>query len=189
MESISVLMDGELSVLEAEREIARIKEDKERRECWESFHLVGDALRGEKWHSPGFSEAFASRLTAEPTVLAPRRRFGLSSQPRRLTTYALSAAASLSAAALVAWVAIAPNAPLGIQADATRSGGGQSVTQDLASASTLKPGSLPLANVASEGRMNEYLLAHQGFSPSTTLQGLAPYIRSVSATRPAEQGR
>lgn len=185
MESISVLMDGELSGLEAEREIARIKEDRELRECWESFHLAGDALRGEKRLAPGLSESFAARLAAEPTVLAPRLRFGGSSQPRRVMTYALSAAASLSAAALVAWVAIAPNAPWGIQADATRPG----MTQDLASASALKPVSLPPASVASEGRMNEYLLAHQGFSPSTALQGLAPYIRSVSATRPAEQGR
>jgi sigma-E factor negative regulatory protein RseA len=184
MESISVLMDGELGALEAQREIARIKEDRERRECWESFHLVGDALRGEKWRAPGLSEAFAARLAAEPTVLAPQRKFGLSGKPRRFTTYALSAAASLSAVALVAWVAISPNTPVGIQADATRSG----VAQDLA-ASALKPVTLPPANVASDGRMNEYLLAHQGFSPSTALQGLAPYIRSVSATRPAEQGR
>jgi hypothetical protein len=35
--------------------------------------------------------------------------------------------------------------------------------------------------------MNEYLLAHESFSPSTALQGLAPYIRSVAATRPAER--
>ena len=36
--------------------------------------------------------------------------------------------------------------------------------------------------------MNEYLMAHQEFSPSTALQGVAPYIRSVSITRQA-QGR
>jgi hypothetical protein len=44
----------------------------------------------------------------------------------------------------------------------------------------------PMTSVSSNGSMNEYLLAHQGFSPSTALQGLAPYIRSVSATAPAE---
>jgi hypothetical protein len=32
--------------------------------------------------------------------------------------------------------------------------------------------------------MNEYLIAHQEFSPSTEIQGLAPYIRSVSGARP-----
>jgi hypothetical protein len=34
--------------------------------------------------------------------------------------------------------------------------------------------------------MNDYLLAHQGFSPSTAIQGLAPYIRSVSTTQQLE---
>jgi hypothetical protein len=43
-----------------------------------------------------------------------------------------------------------------------------------------------IANVSSEGRMNEYLLAHQGFSPSTAIQGLVPYIRSVSTTQQIE---
>ena len=46
----------------------------------------------------------------------------------------------------------------------------------------------PVASVSSDGHMNEYLLAHQGFSPSTAIQGLAPYIRSVSASR-APEGR
>jgi hypothetical protein len=36
--------------------------------------------------------------------------------------------------------------------------------------------------------MNEYLIAHQEFSPSTAIQGLAPYIRSVSSAQPV-QGR
>jgi hypothetical protein len=34
--------------------------------------------------------------------------------------------------------------------------------------------------------MNEYLMAHQEFSPSTEIQGLAPYIRSVSGTQQAK---
>ena len=95
-----------------------------------------------------------------------------------MTTYALSAAASLSAVALVAWVALAPTAPLGPQAGIAP--GVKAFTPVSVEATS------QLASVPSEGRMNEYLLAHQGFSPSTAIQGLAPYIRSVSATRPAE---
>jgi hypothetical protein len=30
-------------------------------------------------------------------------------------------------------------------------------------------------------QMNEYLLAHQGVSPSSGLQGVAPYIRTISS--------
>lgn len=178
MDGISALMDGELDDLEAQRELRRLKDDPEQRERWDSFHLIGDALRGEAALSSGFGETFTRRLAAEPTVLAPRAR-----APRvgRVTTYALSAAASVSAAALVAWVALTPNAPVGLQADAT------SPASIIAAGKA--PTEAPLASVSSEGRMNEYLLAHQGFSPSTAIQGLAPYIRSVSATRPVQQGR
>jgi sigma-E factor negative regulatory protein RseA len=42
----------------------------------------------------------------------------------------------------------------------------------------------PLVSSPSDGQMNEYLLAHQGVSPSTSLHGVAPYIRTIS-TAPA----
>jgi sigma-E factor negative regulatory protein RseA len=175
MESISALADGELGEHQARRELARLKNDTALRERWDYFHLIGDALRAEQplFLSAGFSGSFAARLAEEPTILAPR---GASPQARRVTTYALSAAASLSAVALVGWVALAPNTPLGPQAGLTAEG---------KAAARLEAPS-QLASVPSEGRMNEYLLAHQGFSPSTAIQGLAPYIRSVSATLPAE---
>lgn len=169
MDRISALMDGELDATEADREIVRVKTDTALRARWDEFHLVGDTLRGEPVLSARFSETFSRRFGEEPTVLAPRRmRRGV----RRMTTYAMSAAASLSAAALVAWVAIGPpeNLALKPQPEAPR----------------IEP-QRELASVPSEGRMNEYLLAHESFSPSTALQGLAPYIRSVAATRPAER--
>ena len=176
MESTSALLDGELEGHEVQRELARLKDDAALRERWDYFHLIGEALRGERPLplSPDFNGTFAAHLAQEPTVLAPRRS---NPKARRVTTYALSAAASLSAVALVAWVALAPTAPFGPQAG-------------VAGVKALTPVSVEatsqLASVPSEGRMNEYLLAHQGFSPSTAIQGLAPYIRSVSATRPAE---
>jgi sigma-E factor negative regulatory protein RseA len=36
-------------------------------------------------------------------------------------------------------------------------------------------------SAANQARVNEYLMAHQEYSPSTTLQGVAPYVRTVSA--------
>jgi sigma-E factor negative regulatory protein RseA len=174
MDAISALMDGELRPDEARRHILGLKNDSALRERWDDFHLIGDALRGENVLSPRFNEAFSKRLAAEPTILAPRR---LRSPLKRITTYAMSAAASLGAVALVAWVALQPPTPTLV-------------------ATTPAPASIPiksaetpaLASVSSDGRMNEYLLAHQGFSPSTAIQGLAPYIRSVSTT-PQVEGR
>ena len=43
-----------------------------------------------------------------------------------------------------------------------------------------------VVNVPDNGRMHEYLLAHMGVSPSTALQGLAPYIRTVTVQQAAE---
>jgi sigma-E factor negative regulatory protein RseA len=169
MEQISALMDGELDEREAEREVARLKAE-DARERWDEFHLISDALRGEPLLSPRFNESLSRRLAEEPTVLAPQRR---TPRARRMTTYAMSAAASVSAAALVAWVALGP-APVSDQLAKAPAAKGED-------ASAASP---QLANVPSDGRMNEYLLAHEGFSPSTALQGVAPYIRTVSATRP-----
>lgn len=171
MDRISALMDGELDSREADHDIARLKMDPELRSRWDEFHLIGDALRGESILSPGVNENFLRRLSEEPTVLAPRR-----SRPsvRRAAAYAMSAAASLSAVALVAWVALAPAPQENI------------ALQPPPVAPRTEP-ARELASVPSEGRMNEYLLAHESFSPSTALQGLAPYIRSVAATRPAER--
>lgn len=170
MESISALMDGELDERDAVREVARLKGDESLRERWDEFHLIGDALRGEPLLTPRFGERFSQRLSEEPTVLSPRR---MAPRTRRVATYALSAAASVSAAALVAWVAVAPSAPLG---------------PELASVPVPAKAAVELvAQPVRDGRMNEYLLAHEGFSPSTALQSVAPYIRTVTAVRQGDR--
>jgi sigma-E factor negative regulatory protein RseA len=172
MDGISALMDGELEDHEALREVAALKTNENARERWDEFHLIGDALRNEPLLSSGFNETFARRLAAEPTILAPQRA---SARPRRIATYALSAAASLSAAALVAWVALAPNAS---QMSGQIAAGPREAIVPVTQSQALQ-------SEPSDGRMNEYLLAHEGFSPSTALQGVAPYIRTVS-TRPGD---
>ena len=172
MDKISALMDGELDERQAREQLARLKQDQDLARCWQTFHLIGDALRGDHGLSHGFDQRLTVRLAAEPTVLAPRR-----STARRVVAYALSAAASLSAVALVGWVAFVNN-PLAPQ-------------PEIAKAQIPPPAvtpSTPLASVPSAGKMNEYLIAHQEFSPSTALQGLAPYIRTVSSTQQG-QGR
>jgi sigma-E factor negative regulatory protein RseA len=166
MERISELMDGELEAREAQRQLARIKQDQELGHCWNTFHLIGDALRGERPLSREISSRVATQLVNEPTVLAPR-----SFTPKRAATYAVSVAASLSAIALVAWIAF--NNPL-------------APTEIAKAPPAVPPAPVELVNLPSEGQMNEYLMAHQEFSPSTEIQGLAPYIRSVSGSQEAK---
>ena len=89
--------------------------------------------------------------------------------------YAMSAAASLSAMALAGRIAFFNN-PLP-QPEIAKA------------ANNLPPAAAPstqLASVPSDGRMNEYLIAHQEFSPSTAILSLAPYLRSVSGAQPVK---
>ena len=73
MDKISALMDGELDAHQTDQQYARLKQNSEARASWDTFHLIGDALRGECRISAEFTSKVSARLAAEPTVLAPRR--------------------------------------------------------------------------------------------------------------------
>ena len=152
-ERISQLMDGELDERASADAFDALRRDAEALEAWRMYHLISDAMRDTRLLSAGFAARVAERLAAEPTVLAPARRL----PPARL---ALAAAASVAAVALVGWLAFAP------QAEAP------------APIARAKAPALDAPRVA--GAANDYLLAHQGFSPRVYLQGMAPYVRTVS---------
>lgn len=185
MERLSAWMDGELEQPEAGATLARLKERPELQALWETYHVIGDAMRGDRLLSRQFGAGLAQRLAEEPTVLAPQRR-----RARRVATYGLSAAASAAAVAMVAWVALSTGsvtAPAGPQvasapvAEASRRVNVQPVASTAMVAATPKNAVAPeVVSLPRDGRMNEYFLAHQGFSPSTAIQGVTPYIRSVS---------
>ncbi|UCF75884.1 MAG: sigma-E factor negative regulatory protein [Betaproteobacteria bacterium] len=173
MEPISALMDGELSESQMQQHLATLKEDPELLHSWDMFHLIGDVLRGERLLLSGaFRRGIIEKLASEPTVLAPRRT------KKKVFTYALSAAASISAVAAVGWLAFFNN-PLAPSSEIARA------PQSLPVTAAPSP---QLSSVPSDGTMNEYLIAHQEYSPSTAIQGLAPYIRTVSGA-PATAGR
>jgi sigma-E factor negative regulatory protein RseA len=166
-ERLSALVDEELGGAESERCLEQLGDDGDLRDTWRVYHLIGDALRGQA--GQGLPPSFAERLAAEPTVLAPRRaaRAG-----QRSTWYALSAAASVAAVALVGWMALPlfePRAPIASSQPAP----------------ALAAVALPPAVVPAAQGVNDYLLAHQRFSPSSVMGGMAPYVRAVSEAREA----
>ena len=184
VENISALMDGELDGDEAAREIAHLKQNATRRGAGGAYHVIGEAMRGEHAGaspSPAFSQRLSERLALEPTVLAPRMR----SPKTTLQTYALSAAASVAAVAAVGWVAmnmLGPDTAPGTLAKAPAA-----KQQVAAPVVAIQPPAVPSAAPGGEAlaaapeHMHEYLLAHQGISPSTAIQGVTPYIRTVSS--------
>ena len=162
---ISVLMDGEADDRSAAQAIDALRRDAEALHTWRTYHLIGDALRDAPPLSPGFAARVAERLAAEPTVLAPGRL--QAARPR--TWFALSAAASLAAVGMVGWIAFAPQpAPL-LQPEIAHMPAAQQVAE-----------TTPAPRIPPPSATNDYLLAHQGYSPRVWLQGMAPYARTVA---------
>ncbi|MBI2311383.1 MAG: sigma-E factor negative regulatory protein [Betaproteobacteria bacterium] len=157
---ISALMDGELDGHSAQTAIARLESKEDLRDSWATYHLIGDALRQEVAIAMDLTPQVTERLAAEPTVLAPRRR----RIADRMKVGALSLAASLAAIAIVAWVMV--------QNAQDRQ---QEQLAAARSAIAAKPVSLPVTQ-----QLNDYLIAHQEYSPSTAIQGVAPYVRTVA---------
>lgn len=167
---ISMLMDGELDEGELAGVLAALSTPGEARAAWRTYHLIRDALRGDGALVTDIAAKTGERLALEPTVLAPKR---VTRTPARTRWVALSAAASVAAVALVGWLALAP-----------RPAGDVSVGGPIAQAPQ-KPAMVPakekvLQRVPLPNAADDYLLAHQVYSPRLTLQGVAPYIRTVS---------
>ena len=162
-DKLSALMDGELDDKAAAEVIQALGSDREAVRAWRTYQLISDAMRQSRVLSEGFTARVAERLATEPTVLAPRSRVpGFQGESREW--FALSAAASVAAVSLVGWMAFAPQTPIAPVAQAP-----------VAQVPDGKPTMVPLPTAA-----NDYLLAHQGFSPRVSLQGMAPYVRTVS---------
>ena len=170
MDRISAFMDGETRPHETEQAILHLKQYQEHLESWHTFHLIGDAMRGDPLLRNDFTTRVCGRLQQEPIMLAPRFRW------RKPLNLALSAAASLAAVAVILALVITDN-PLQPQPQLAVAPGPETIPNVQTVA---LPQPVPTAN---RGRMNEYLMAHQEFSPSTALQGVAPYVRTVSVAR------
>jgi sigma-E factor negative regulatory protein RseA len=164
MERVSALVDGELEDGEIAREVGLIEDNPGHRAAWDTYLLIGDVLRGQDTLTVGLSAKVGRQLAAEPTVLAPRP-----ARVRQLVRKAaMPLAASVVGVAAVAWIALYNN-PFAPQSTLV--------------AETERPAEQVTATVTGESvgpTMNEYLMAHQQFSPSTAMQGVGSYVRTVS---------
>lgn len=157
-QEISALMDGELFEDEADALLGKMKKDPRASREWQAYHLIGDALRQPDHICKDISASFHERLQAEPVVFAPRRR-----ATQKVRYFALSAAASVMALALVAWMSL--------QA-------GTEPSPQIASAQ--QQNSVRPASFSSPNNVDDYVMAHQEFSPSADVHGAASYIHAVS---------
>ena len=157
-QQISAFMDGELFDDEAEALLDKLKYKPDMHEEWQLYHLLSDVLRQPDHAHINLSMAVMERLRSEPTVLAPLHHVG-----RSVRWFALSAAASVLAMALVAWMAVqvstVPSAQLALQ----------------------QPSAIRPVSHSTNPALNDYLMAHQEYSPNTDVRGAALYMRTVTA--------
>ena len=161
---ISALMDGELFDDEAEELFDKLKANPEAQEEWRMYHLISDVLYQPERLRTDISKTMRERLQAEPTVLAPR-----STSSHSARWFALSATASVLAISLVAWLSME------IGSDSMPQ---MATAQQL---STIQTASLYINNNHPiNSGLNEYLIAHQEFSPSINVQGATSYMRTMA---------
>lgn len=169
---ISALMDGELFDEEAEAIVGKLKRDGDAQDDWLMYHLIGDVLRQPDHVHADISMAVRDRLQAEPTVLAPRSR-----AMHRARWFAVSAAASVMALTVVAWLS-AKVVPQGVPQQQQQMAAFQQSGAD----GNMRPASWQGNARAMQARPNvsDYLMAHQEYSPSNNVQGAASYIHTVA---------
>jgi len=152
---ISALMDGEVFEDEADVMFDRLKRDPDAHLDWALYHLIGDVLRQPEYIHSDLSTAVCLSLQNEPTVLAPRSR----ALKQKARVFALSAAASLLAFGVVAWMSLQISPEHGPQMQSAN----------------IRP-----VNLQIQPKANDYLMAHQEFSPSNDMNGGASYMRTVT---------
>jgi len=115
--ALSAFMDDEADMP------AFLMDSVEARRDWDTYHLIGDVLRSEALALPvsaRFSQRLDAALSAEPTVLAPRRR----PLQRFVHRYAMPGAALAVVVVAVTWIAqpyIAPSNVLQASVPTSRS--------------------------------------------------------------------
>ncbi|OGS81682.1 MAG: anti-sigma factor [Gallionellales bacterium GWA2_59_43] len=156
-QEISALMDGELFEDEAESLFGEVRRGSGTHKDWEMYHLIGDVLRQPEHIHSDLSAKVRERMQDEPVVLAPRVR----ATKQKARAFALSAAASLVAVGVVAWMSL-------------------QISPEAAPQLAMQQGALRPVSAQITPKANDYLMAHHEFSPSADMSGGASYIRTVS---------
>jgi len=194
-EQISALLDSELGDAHIELALATLRRS-EGKATWDVYHQIGDVLRSEDMaheFSDGFTARLLGRLDEEPPILAPSPRVEL--QPAQLQQAAAGSARfkrfgipmAIAAAAVFALVAVPQltkkqDRIAGTETIQLPSGGGGGVIVANAPLDSKAPAPVTAADgaVLRDPRLDEYLMAHQRYSPAWNSS--AEYARSATYT-------
>jgi sigma-E factor negative regulatory protein RseA len=174
-EQISAFIDSESSDAQLDVTLAALR-GAEGRETWNLYHQIGDALRSDELNvqlSADFNARMFARLDAEPTIMAPAAVPAQKSY-RRFAMPGMAAAAVAVLAVLTVPHMMTQNPAAQMSASA---GAPQTLTVATAAPTTVTVASQN-GEVLRDPRIDDYLLAHQRFSPS--VYSTAQYARSAT---------
>ena len=162
---ISALMDGELDPEEAAVVVDQFRKTDGLREQWAIYHLISDSLGQSEVKPFDITRRVGVRLADEPDI---RAMFAARS-PRKHKPIAYAAAASIAAVAVAGWMSLQTIQPP------------ERARQNLAENNPAPAAAAPVTQVtvSTPAQINDYLLAHREFSPSTAVHGVAPYMRTT----------
>ncbi len=154
---ISALVDGELSRDESMATIKSLGASDVARDEWDTYHVIGAALRNEVLDGVSArrarTDAIFAKLASEPTVLAPAAMKKVVA-PEKRTRIMLAMAASVatvSAVGLVAWRQQSMSVPAVV---------------------VVAPAAVS-APAAADTRVNDYLALHRQFANTSGFQAAA----------------
>lgn len=200
-EKISALADGELEASELDAVFASLRKPEVRKE-WDLYHQIGDTLRSEDMASDlstDFAARMAAKLDAEPTVFAPAVQLSKNaaavkcSKAEAVKRFAMPGIAAVLAAFTAYLVApqlmtggtTKPAEPYASSSLASASSHAilpVASVPAIASSASAKASSSADANqdavVLRDPSIDEYLLAHQRYSPS--LYDTTQFVRSAT---------
>lgn len=161
-QSLSALMDGGTESLAGACDAWR--SEREARECWHTYHLIGDVLRseelaGEPARDAAFLMSLRERLAKEPVPLAP----AAGSRWRQRLMAPVAVAAGFVAVAGVL-VVMRVGAPEEVGTQAAAAGGADMVAN---------------GQLVRDARLDRYLAAHRKASNTVAVQLPGSVVRSV----------
>lgn len=172
-ERLSSLLDGDVEVAQSRPVFEALRQDDQLRGQWDAYCLIGDALRGEHGHSPGFVARVMAELDNEPTLLAPpARKAPLPSFVGRPAMAVAASAMGVVALGLVAFT-MYPRTPDSIPVAGVVAKAPAQPQVEV----------VQLATTAGDDSHRNYLFVHQAMSGGGPIPGAVHYVRTVSDAR------
>ena len=193
-QDISALMDGEVSEQEMQQSLRDMRSDPEQRDCWEQYHIIGDALRNNL--PPNLNRNFVnsvSQAIGKEELLAPqatvfKQKTSNTTKRRHPISNPFTGFAMAASVAMVAYVGVGM-----IAVDEQASGPGLASAPVPAQIAPLASRSMPQLDIqtvqgqqwnttkpAIESRLNNYLYSHRNVAGPTVMgSAVVPYAHLV----------